>query len=162
MPRSTPIVLFLTLLTAVTVLVGAPARAEEPSVERGRYLVEIAGCNDCHTAGWLESAGQTPEDQWLLGSPLGFKGPWGTTYGANLRISLGAFDEDDWLEIIQAVEYRPPMPWWSLRAMTESDLRSIHRFVTQLGEVGEMAPSYVAPGEEPPPPFVTFPSPPPQ
>ena len=26
-------------------------------IERGRYLVKIAGCNDCHTAGYPEAGG---------------------------------------------------------------------------------------------------------
>lgn len=166
MRRSSPAVVLLTILTAVAAA-AIPARAEGPdsssdgpSVERGRYLVVIGNCNECHTEGWSETTGQTPEDQWLMGSGLGWRGPWGTTYGANLRITLGAFDEDDWVEIAREIEYRPPMPWWVLRAMSESDLRSIHMFVNQLGEPGDMAPNYRAPGDEPETPYVLFPSPP--
>jgi hypothetical protein len=38
-------------------------------------MVVFALCNDCHTAGWLP-AGDVPADQWLLGSPVGYEGPW--------------------------------------------------------------------------------------
>ena len=154
---------FARTVIAILVLLLAGSRAsasDEPSVERGRYLVVIGACNDCHTSGWLQSSGQTPEDQWLTGSALGWRGPWGTTYAANIRITMDAFDEDDWVMIAKEIEYRPPMPWWALRAMTETDLRSIYRFVKQLGDPGEMAPSFVGPGEEPTTPYVLFPSPP--
>jgi mono/diheme cytochrome c family protein len=55
--------------------------ADAETVERGRYLVTITGCNDCHTAGYLASEGQTPEEQWLTGDTFGWRGPWGTTFG---------------------------------------------------------------------------------
>lgn len=32
---------------------------------RGKYLIVIGGCNDCHTAGFAPSGGVTPEAQWL-------------------------------------------------------------------------------------------------
>ncbi len=41
---------------------------------RGEYMVRMGGCNDCHTPGWNDSAGQLPTQHWLTGSPLGNKG----------------------------------------------------------------------------------------
>ena len=38
--------------------------------EAGRYIVEIAGCNDCHTDGYMETNGQIPESEWLKGSAV--------------------------------------------------------------------------------------------
>ena len=32
-----------------TAFAQTPAKADKESIERGRYLVKIAGCNDCHT-----------------------------------------------------------------------------------------------------------------
>jgi len=49
-------------------------------VKVGRYLVVISGCNDCHTDGYLMTEGKVPEENWLTGSPVGWHGPWGTTY----------------------------------------------------------------------------------
>lgn len=69
------------------------------SIERGRYLVKIGGCNDCHTPGYLEKAGNVPEDRWLIGDSLGFNGPWGTTYPTNLRQLLRTMGEDDWCTV---------------------------------------------------------------
>jgi len=40
-------------------------------IEAGRYLTIVAGCNDCHTEGYLQSEGNIPEEDWLAGSSLG-------------------------------------------------------------------------------------------
>ena len=40
---------------------SAVAQSEPTPVERGRYLVQIAGCNDCHTAGYVQAGGSIPE-----------------------------------------------------------------------------------------------------
>lgn len=49
----------------------------EPSADHGRYLLQIAGCNDCRTAGYLMAPDEVPESTWLLGDSLGWNGPWG-------------------------------------------------------------------------------------
>jgi hypothetical protein len=52
------------------------------------------------------------------------------------------------------------MPWFTLRDMTEQDLRAIYKYVNALGPAGEAAPIYVPPGHEPKTPYVQFPAPP--
>jgi mono/diheme cytochrome c family protein len=132
------------------------------AVERGRYLSKIAGCNDCHTPGYLLSAGKVPENLWLTGDTLGWRGPWGTTYASNLREKVGKMSEAQWLQYARTTELRPPMPWFTLREMTEADLRALYRFIVYLGPGGQPAPAYVPPDKEPPQPYVTFPAPPPK
>jgi len=127
------------------------------SVERGRYLIITAGCNDCHTANYAPSLGQVPESEWLLGDALGWRGPWGTTYPANLRLSLSTKTEDQWVVFAQNMQTRPPMPWYDVSQMTEEDLRSIYRYVRQMQPIGEAVPDYVPPDVVPNPPFVQFP-----
>jgi len=129
-------------------------------VERGRYLVRIAGCNDCHTPGYPQSGGKVPEKDWLTGDQLGWHGPWGTTYPANLRQYMQKLTEEQWLKVAHTVQMRPPMPWFALRDMTQHDLRAIYRFIRHLGPAGEAAPAYVAPGQTPKGPVVAFPQPP--
>ena len=152
------------LLAAVALPMAAgpaAAQAKGPSIERGRYLAVITGCNDCHTARFGPSGGKLPQAQWLLGDAVGFRGPWGTTYPANLRLSFSRMTEDEWVKIARTVEYRPPMPWFALREMTEVDLRSIYRFVRTLQPLGSPAPAYLPPGQAPQGPVITFPAPPP-
>ncbi|MCF6111064.1 MAG: cytochrome C [Mesorhizobium sp.] len=126
------------------------------SIERGRYLVKIGGCNDCHTPNYLEKAGNVPEDRWLIGDSLGFNGPWGTTYPTNLRQLLRTMGEDDWVRSARTVETRPPMPWFNLRAMTDADLRAIHRYVLSLPADDTPVPDYVPPDRPPKTPHIVF------
>lgn len=133
---------------------------DRQSIERGRYLMRITGCNDCHTPGYAASGGKVPEQQWLTGDALGWRGPWGTTYASNLRLFMQNLNEQQWVNLARTVEYRPPMPWFSLRAMSNQDLRALYRYVRHLGPAGQPAPAYVPPGEVPKGPHVTFPQPP--
>lgn len=146
------------LIAAAAQPTAAQAQASERQmIDRGRYLVHITGCNDCHTAGFAESAGKTPEKDWLTGSPLGFRGPWGTTYASNLRLMVAKSPEDAWVTAVRTAQYRPPMPWFSLHAMTADDVRAMYRFIKSLGPAGQQVPAYVPPGQAPKGPVVTWP-----
>ena len=139
------------------------ASAKPPSskeLARGRYLVMITGCNDCHTAGYAPSGGKVPEKEWLKGDALGWRGPWGTTYAGNLRLYMQRLSEEQWVTVAKSFQTRPPMPWFNVNAMTESDLRALYRYVRSLGPPGDPAPTYVPSDKEPKPPFVQFPLPP--
>ena len=131
------------------------AAADDPAIKRGRYLVQIGGCNDCHTSGYAERAGNVTESEWLTGAPIGFKGAWGTSYAANLRLSLNALSEDQWLAFARAPR-RPPMPWFNLRDMSDDDLRAMYRFIRDLGPKGERAPPAAAPGVTVNTPVIVF------
>jgi mono/diheme cytochrome c family protein len=139
---------------AVGISLAAPS-GDQRSVERGRYLITVAGCNDCHTAGYMAQGGKVPEAEWLAGVPVGFQGPWGTTYPANLRNGMQSLDEEAWLKKARS-PMRPPMPWFNLAAMTDDDLRAIYRYVQSLGPKGDPAPGYVAPGEKVSTPYFLF------
>ena len=123
----------------------------------GRHLVQVAGCNDCHTAGYAMAAGRVDEKEWLTGDPLGWRGPWGTTYAINLRLYFAGLGETQWLENARRMEPRPPMPWWNLRAMSDQELRAIYRYVRAAGPAGQPMPTALPPGQAPAPPFVQFP-----
>jgi mono/diheme cytochrome c family protein len=156
-----------TLLASTALVAAAAAAAATPSdsadaagIERGRYLVRITGCNDCHTPGFAESGGQLPESQWLTGGTLGFRGPWGTTYASNLRLYFAKLSEDQWVQAARTLKTRPPMPWFSVRALNEPDLRALYRYVRTLQPAGAPAPAFVPPGREPQGPAVRYPAPP--
>ncbi len=157
--------ILLSLAMAGTWLQSARAAAGEPGidnslVDRGRYLARVSGCNDCHTPGYAMNNGNTPVEQWLTGDSLGWRGPWGTTYGANLRLFVKDMSESQWVEVARTLKRRPPMPWFNLNAMDEADLRALYQFIRSLGDPGQPAPAYVPPGEEPQTPYALFPSPP--
>ena len=140
---------------------SAPAAPAVDLVARGEYLVRVAGCNDCHTAGYAERQGEVPKEHWLTGSaPLGYTGPWGTTYATNLRLRMQELDEAQWLEYSANLRTRPIMPDFSVRAMSEEDRRAIYRFVRSLGPAGTRAPDALPPGQTPPPPYLALVLPP--
>ena len=146
-------------------LAGVQARESttQPAADllaRGEYMVRIGGCNDCHTDGYAQQQGQVPKAAWLTGSPLGYTGPWGTTYAANLRTRLGGMDEAQWLAYSANLRTRPIMPDYELRAMSEADRRAIYHFVRSLGPGGNDAPAYLPPGSRPPPPYMELVLPP--
>ncbi len=97
---------------AASVSTTTPAATAGSSVERGKYLVTILACNDCHTP-WvmgpqgpmpdmnrmlsghpqqiaMPSPPVLPEGPWLwvgAGSNTAFAGPWGISYAPNLTPS---------------------------------------------------------------------------
>lgn len=151
--------LLMALSSPTSTYATEAANLDPHKVARGRYVVSISGCNDCHTSGFPESGGSLPESQWLRGDSLGWKGPWGTTYPTNLRRLLAGLSEDQWVHFARNVQSRPPMPWFNLRFMSEEDLRAIHHYVRYLGPSDDPVPEYVPPDREPPPPYVLYPSP---
>ncbi len=150
------------LLGAVLAMPSAwAAKSEKEMIARGEYVVRIAGCNDCHTDGYLLNDGKVPSSEWLKGSGFGWRGPWGTTYPPNLRLFMKDLTADQWVKEAKALKRRPPMPFFNLNAMHDEDLRAVYHFVKSLGEPGNQAPAYIPPDKEPPMPFASFPPPPP-
>lgn len=133
---------------------------EAEKIERGRYLIRIAGCNDCHTANYGMLDGQVPESEWLGGDAFGWHGPWGTTYAPNLRLTMARMSEDAWVVFAKNLQSRPPMPSVNLNHFAEEDLRAIYAFVRTLQPLGDPAPDYVPPGVDPGGLYASFPMPP--
>lgn len=123
----------------------ARSKGDESKIARGRYLVRTTGCNDCHTPGYTSTAGNVEESQWLTGDSLGFQGPWGTTYPANLRQLMQRMSADAWREYARRPT-RPPMPWFALRDMNDEDLDAIYAFVRSLGPSTVKVPTYTPRG----------------
>lgn len=128
----------------------------DDEVEAGRYLVVIGQCNDCHTEGYLQTEGKVPEENWLTGSVLGWQGPWGTTYPANLRLRVQEWDEDLWVETLKTRTGLPPMPWMNVNKLSEQDMRAIYTYIKSLGPKGEHVPLAVAPGGIPKTPYLSM------
>lgn len=150
------------LLSACNVSAPVATRPADASAETrviaaneiaaGRYLVEIGGCNDCHTPRYAMTGGaEPPESEWLKGSSEPHTGSWGTSYGKNLRLAVGRMTEDEWVRLLETGSSLPPMPWPSVRAMAEADKRAIYRYIKSLpGEAGQPAPAPLPPAASPP------------
>jgi mono/diheme cytochrome c family protein len=139
---------------------AAAPKAMSAAAKRGQYLVKIAGCNACHTAGYITTAGKIPEKDWLLGDTLGWRGPWGTTYAPNLRLGVQNMTEAQFVARVRS-ELRPPMPWFSMREMTDADVKAIYAYLKHVGPAGGPAPAYLPPDKTPPLPHFELRLPPP-
>jgi len=143
--------------TVLPIALGYQGTRGAQQIERGRYMVEVGGCNDCHTAGYAEDGGKAAESERLKGDILGYRGPWGTTYPTNLRLSIGKMSEDQWLKYAKDLMTRPPMPWFNVRAMSEPDLRAVYQYIKSLGGGGQEAPKFLPPNQAPKQPYVQWP-----
>jgi mono/diheme cytochrome c family protein len=147
---------FLSYVMLPLAVLSVPAHAgDAASVQRGGYVVATSGCNDCHTPGYPESGGAVPRAQWLTGNAVGFQGPWGTSYPANLRLFVQTVSEAQWLERVRQ-PMLPPMPWFNLRDMSDDDALAVYRFIRSLGPAGEPAPTAAAPGVAVATPYIDF------
>jgi mono/diheme cytochrome c family protein len=126
------------------------------AIAAGRYITEIGGCNDCHTSGYMEAGGNMPDSLRLMGDAMGIRGPWGTSYPANLRLTVQRMSADEFVTMVRARNGLPPMPWPSLHKMNEQDLRAIYAYIKSLGGRGQPAPAAVPPNVEPKTPYVLF------
>jgi mono/diheme cytochrome c family protein len=145
-------------LILVTVFPEA-AKADETQVERGRYLVQIAGCTDCHTPGHF--LGNPDMARYLGGSDVGFEVPGvGTVYGPNLtpddETGLGKWSAD---EIVTAIRtgmtpegrgLSPVMPWPNLTVLSDEDAFAIAAFLQSVAPVSNQVPGPVPAGEPAP------------
>jgi mono/diheme cytochrome c family protein len=146
-------------LTAFMVALPATAAfagSGEVSVARGMQVSIIGGCNDCHTAGYNESGGKIDPAAALKGIPVGWNGPWGTTYAANIRLVAKDKTEDEFVQYAKTFTARPPMPFYNVHAMDESDIRSLYQYIKSLGDPGDPMPAALPPGAPPTTPYVVM------
>jgi len=157
------IISFLTMLAVFTGCAEVDQHSSsierDPDVERGRYVIEIMGCNDCHTPDYMGGGASLQEEDWLVGGDLGFHGPWGTAYPSNLRLMLNDISEDDWLILARTMRQSSPMSWVRLPKVSDHDLRAVYRFVRYLGPKGTPAPARLPAGVMPTTDFLEFPEP---
>jgi len=130
-----------------------PHVAADSPIEAGRYLVLVGGCNDCHTVGYARGGGKTPEPQQLTGNPVGYRGPWGTSYAGNLRSLAAKISEDAWVQLLKTKRLSPPMPSHNISRMEDADLRAIYAYIHYLGGEWTERPTHLPPGEAPKTPY---------
>ena len=166
-----PLLLILPIVSAALISCAkqtpTPAPVSEADqVARGKYLVTVLGCNDCHTPGYFYGAAD--ESRLLSGSELGWKGPWGVSYPRNLtpepQTGIGAWSEADIMNAIRTGKpdgrmLLPPMPWPDLAALTDEDAAAIAKYLKTLTPVPHKMPDIVPPGAPVKGSFFTLPPP---
>ena len=122
-----PIVALVVLILLVAA--GIAASNGNGRIERGKYLVSIVGCNDCHTPLKMGPKGPEPDmSRYLSGHPeqmgalsavaprgpwlwagaatnTAYSGPWGISYSANLtpdqNSGLGIWTEEMFVKALR-------------------------------------------------------------
>ena len=132
------------------------AKAADRQVERGKYLVALGGCSDCHTPGHF--FGRPDASRFLGGSDVGFYIPnLGTFYGRNLtpdkETGLGTWTKTQISEAITTGKrpdgrmLAPAMPWRSFAKLTKADAAAIAAFLKNLPPVKNIVPGPSGPNE---------------
>jgi mono/diheme cytochrome c family protein len=135
------------------------AVTNDKEAARGKYLVNLAGCTDCHTPGYF--LGKPDSSRFLAGSDVGFRVPGaGTFIGRNLTP-----DEDTGIglwtieQIVTAFTtgVRPDgrtlarvMPWTHYAELDASDKKAIAVYLKTLPPVRRLIPGPFGADEEPP------------
>ena len=118
----------------VTEPVSAPDGSDP--VKRGAFLVNLAGCRDCHTP--LDH-GEPIASLDFAGGQV-FEGPWGKVVSANLTpgpSGIPYYDEALFMQAIrtgyvQKRSLNQIMPWRHYGGMTDDDLKAIFAYLKTL------------------------------
>lgn len=136
-------------LLAVGLMVAACGPSQQARIERGRYLVSVIGCGDCHTPGGLSP--HPDAKRWLAGSDSEFQQPGlGVFVPPNLTpdkdSGIGAWSED---QIVTAFTkgvlpdgriLAPAMPWNDFANLTSEDAHDIAAYLKSLPPVSNKIP----------------------
>ncbi len=147
----------LLLAAALGVSLGS-AHAASRQVERGKYLLDIIPCTDCHTPGTF--LGHPDMTRYLGGSEVGFAVPGlGVFYGPNLTpdndTGLGKWTIK---QIATAItdgvtpdgrKLAPPMPAEWFHHLTKADALAIAAYLKTLPPVKNQVPGPFGPTQKP-------------
>lgn len=126
--------------------------------ERGKYLVALGGCNDCHTPG--NFLGKPDFAHALSGSEVGFEIPgMGVFHGPNLTpdkvTGLGDWSEEQIVTTLRTGRrpdgrmLAPAMPWMAFSVLTDADAYAIAAYLKSLPAVANKVPGPFGPTAKP-------------
>jgi mono/diheme cytochrome c family protein len=136
----------------------AKAKATAALVARGRYLVNLGGCNDCHTPGYF--FGKPDKTRTLGGSEVGFEIPGlGVFHGPNLTpdngTGLGGWSDKQIADAItkgvrpDGRMLAPIMPWNAFAGLTRQDTQALVAYLRSLPPVSNKVPGPFGPSDKP-------------
>jgi len=108
--------------------------------KRGKYLVTIAGCADCHTP--QDAHGQPLAGMDFAGGLI-LDGPWGRVASANITpdpsgipyYDLAMFTKTIRTGSAEARQINQIMPWNIYRGMSDEDLAAVFAYIKTLKPV---------------------------
>jgi mono/diheme cytochrome c family protein len=151
------VIRFACAAVSAVALTSLGAQAAPKQVDRGKYLVTLGGCNDCHTPGYF--FGKPDMKRYLGGSDVAFEIPGlGAFVGRNITPDKGT-GIGDWTneQIVTALTtgkrpdgrtLAPIMPWHAFANLTKGDARAIAAFLKSVPAVNNKMPDPVGPGQK--------------
>ena len=144
-------------LAALCMPLAAEA-ADPAAIARGKYLVTIAGCHDCHTPGYF--LGKPDMTRFLGGSDVGFELPGlGVFVGPNLtpdkETGLGNWTDAQVIAALQTGArpdgrmLAPIMPYHAFANLTPQDAQAIVAFLRSLPPVAHKVEGPFGPSQAP-------------
>jgi len=144
---------------------GGPPASDR--VARGKWLVDVLGCNDCHTP--RLPAGRQDPDFMLAGhkandpypswndslfkkgfgmlvstSGTAFAGPWGVTFARNLTpdklTGIGGWNEEAFINVLREGMLKPPMPALAYGKLSDDELKAMFAYLQTLKPVNNLVP----------------------
>jgi mono/diheme cytochrome c family protein len=149
----------LVLITAYLAIQLRPAKAaDQDQIARGKYMVSLMGCDDCHTPGHF--FGKDDMTRNLAGSDVGFGIPsLGVFVAPNLTpdsdTGLGKWTPDQIVAAVTKGErpdgriLAPVMPWRHFAKLTPSDAQAIALYLKSLPPVSHQVPGPFGPSQVP-------------
>lgn len=147
--------------TAIAILsaVLVAACSKGAQIERGKYLVNLGGCNDCHTPGYF--FGKPDMLRYLGGSDVGFEIPGlGAFAGRNIspdkETGIGNWTEEQIVTALQTGKrpdgrlLAPIMPYHAFANLTKDDATAIAVFLQSIPPVTNAVLGPFGPGQEVP------------
>jgi mono/diheme cytochrome c family protein len=154
----TAVALAAAVALSMFVILSRGVLAQDAQAERGKYLVALGGCNDCHTPGYF--FGKPDMARFLGGSEVGFEIPGlGVFHGPNLTpdhdTGLGKWSTEQILAAITKGErpdgrmLAPIMPWHAFAKLTPQDARAMVAYLKTLPPVKNKVPGPFGANETP-------------
>lgn len=123
-----------------------PGPLPPPGIERGKALMAMALCSECHTQ---QEKGQPKPGMYLAGGSV-MSGRFGTVYASNITshpsAGIGAYSDEDLKRVFREGKNRSGrslwvMPWSATRHWSEADLTSIIAALRQVPPNANMVPA---------------------
>jgi mono/diheme cytochrome c family protein len=142
-------------ITATAILL--PKALAESQIDRGKYLVGLAGCNDCHTPSFF--FGKPDMARYLGGSEVGFEIPGlGVFPGRNITpdkdTGIGSWTDEQLAAALtkgqrpDGRQLAPIMPYHAFSEMTKEDVAATVAFLRSIPAVKNEVAGPFKPGEK--------------
>jgi hypothetical protein len=172
---------FLVILGVFAASCSNQEAVQESPVERGKYLVTLGGCHDCHTpkvhgpdgAPTLDTSrilsghpADLPPPSWspndlqqknvAVATNAGltaWAGPWGVSFAVNLtpdkETGIAEWSEEMFIRMARTGKHQgqpngrdilPPMPWFSMKDLSDADLKAIWAYLRSIPPVKNNVP----------------------